>query len=164
MRKFIMIMFSFMVITGLLACDADDVHGSGSLQQPEEADNDKEDDEPEENIKVKITTGSAIFTATLENNETATAFKKLLPVTIVMFELNNNEKYCELPKNLPVSSSNPETIENGDLMLYGTQTLVLFYKSFSTSYRYTRLGKINDVTGLVSALGSGNVTVTIESE
>jgi hypothetical protein len=75
-----------------------------------------------------------------------------------------NEKYYYLPNSLPKNSSNPETIKNGDLMHYGSKTLVLFYKTFSTSYSYTKLGSVDDVTGLASALGSGNVTVTFESE
>jgi hypothetical protein len=79
-----------------------------------------------------------------------------------MLELNNNEKYYDLPNALPANSSNPATIKNGDLMLYGSKTLVLFYKTFSTSYSYTKLGRIDDVTGLASALGSGNVTITFE--
>jgi hypothetical protein len=79
-----------------------------------------------------------------------------------MIELNGNEKYFDLPQSLPSNASNPVTIQNGDLMLYGANTLVLFYKTFSTSYSYTRLGRIDDVTGLVAALGSGNVSVTFE--
>jgi len=47
-------------------------------------------------------------------------------------------------------------------MIYGRNTLVLFYKSFSTSYRYTRLGRVNDPAGLAAALGTGNVKVAYE--
>lgn len=164
MRKLVLIMLSFIAITGFSACDTDDINKPESLQQPEETGNDNDDDNPEENMKLKITIGTAVFTATLQNNAAATAFDKLLPMTITMFELNSNEKYCDLQGSLPVAATNPGTISNGDIMLYGSRTLVLFYKSFSTSYSYTRLGKIDDTTGLSVALGSGNVIVTFESE
>lgn len=113
------------------------------------------------NGKIKITVNSLIFTATLLDNNSAKAFKEMLPITVNMVELNNNEKYFDLPNSLPTNSSNPQAINSGDLMLYGSKTLVLFYKTFSTSYSYTRLGKIDDTTGLATALGSGNVTITI---
>jgi hypothetical protein len=109
-----------------------------------------------------ITIGTNTFTATLYNNATVAAFKERLPTTINMRELNGNEKYFDLPDNLPANASNPGTIQAGDLMLYGSNTLVLFYKSFSTSYSYTKLGRIDDVDGLATALGSGNVTVRFE--
>ncbi len=49
-------------------------------------------------------------------------------------------------------------------MLYGSKTLVLFYKSFFTPYSYTKLGHVDDITGLIAALGTGNVTVTFKRE
>lgn len=109
-----------------------------------------------------IKVGGKEFTATLLDNPTASAFKAMLPLTINMTELNGNEKYFRLSNNLQTNASNPGTINSGDLMLWGSNTLVLFYESFSTSYSYTKLGKITNVTGLVAALGTGNVTVTIE--
>ncbi len=123
-----------------------------------------ENNNPMENGKIKITVNSQTFTATLLDNNSAKAFKEMMPLTIIMTELNGNEKYYDFPNNLPANSSNPVTIKNGDLMLYGTKTLVLFYQSFSTSYSYTKLGTVDDVTGLASALGSGNVTVSFELE
>ncbi len=113
-----------------------------------------------DSMKLKITIGTNTFTATLYNNATVNALKTRLPMTLNMKELNGNEKYFDLPNNLPANASNPGTIQTGDLMLYGSNTLVLFYKSFSTSYSYTRLGRIDDTSGLTAALGSGNVTVT----
>ncbi len=123
--------------------------------------NDNNDDTMTSN-KINIKVGAKVFTATLLDNNSAKAFKKMLPLTISMTELNGNEKYYDLPKNLPVNSSNPGTIKSGDLMLYGSRTLVLFYKSFSTSYSYTKLGSVDDATGLAAALGDGNVPVTFE--
>lgn len=114
--------------------------------------------------QMNIRIGTRTFTATLADNATATAFKALLPMTVAMVELNGNEKYFDLPGNLPANASNPGTIQNGDLMLYGASTLVLFYKAFATSYRYTRLGRVQDPAGLAAAMGSGNVAVTFELE
>src|SRR5215203_957490 len=115
-----------------------------------------------DSAKLKITVGSNTFNATFYNNETATAFKAKLPLTINMTELNGNEKYFDLPDNLPANASNPGAIQTGDLMLYGSNTVVLFYKSFSTSYSYTRLARIDNPSSLAAALGSGNITVKFE--
>jgi hypothetical protein len=77
-----------------------------------------------------------------------------------MTELNGNEKYARLSGNLPTKDANPRTIRAGDLMIYGSKTVVLFYKTFPTSYVYTRLGRVKDAIGLAEAVGSGSVTVT----
>ena len=47
-------------------------------------------------------------------------------------------------------------------MLYSSNTIVLFYKTFDTSYSYTRIGKIVDATGIDAAVGSGDIEVTYE--
>lgn len=114
--------------------------------------------------KIKIKINSQTFTATLLDNKSAKAFKEILPLTMKMTELNGNEKYFDLPNSLPTNSYDPQTIKNGDLMLYGSKTFVLFYKTFSTSYSYTKLGSVDDITGLTTALGSGTVTVFLELE
>ena len=111
---------------------------------------------------IKIIIGSKAFSATLADSETGEAFAALLPLTITMNELNGNEKYHYLSSSLPTAAYQPGTIHAGDLMLYGNNCVVLFYETFNTSYSYTRIGAIDDPSGLAAALGSGNVSVRFE--
>jgi hypothetical protein len=82
------------------------------------------------------------FAATLLNKPTITAFKTLLPLTIKINELNNNEKFADLSKNLPINASVPPSIHTDDLMMYCSRTLVLFYKGFSTLYSILKSEKL----------------------
>lgn len=109
---------------------------------------------------ILITVGNASFIVTLEDNDAAKAFMALLPLKVKMLEMNGNEKYYNLPEKLPTAGYRPGKIHSGDLMLWGANTLVLFYETFSSSYSYTRLGRVNDPKGLARALGGGNVTVS----
>jgi hypothetical protein len=117
-----------------------------------------------DSMKIKIIVATQIFTATIYKNATSATFITKLPLTINMTELNGNEKYFDLPDALPKNASNPGTIIPGDLMLYGSNTLVLFYKTFSTAYKYSPIGRIEDPSRLADALGSGNVIVKFELE
>ena len=114
--------------------------------------------------KMRIIIGSKLFTATLEDNPTVAKLKGLLPMTLEMMELNGNEKYYHLSTRLPADAISPGTIQNGDIMLYGNNSLMLFYETFKTSYRYTRLGRIDDPSDLATAVGKGDVSVTFERE
>lgn len=136
---------------------------TGETVTPEKPDNnnDNNNNDPMNN-QVKITVGRASFSLILADNATAAAFKALLPLTLNMSEMNGNEKYYYLTDDLPTASSNPGTIQTGDLMLYGSSCLVLFYESFRTSYSYTRIGRVDNASGLAAALGSGSVNVTFE--
>ena len=112
--------------------------------------------------EIRITIGDRMFSAALENTPAAAEFVKMLPLSLRMNELNGNEKYIGLSEKLPADSACPGKIRSGELMLYGRSTLVLFYKSFPTSYSYTRIGKIADARGLKEVVGDREVTVKFE--
>ena len=112
---------------------------------------------------VTIQVNGKIFSATLEDNPTARAFAKKLPLELDMTELNGNEKYFYLDDDLPSDSIRVEQIHAGDLMLFGSNCLVLFYRDFSTSYTYTRLGRIDNPAELEKILGAGNVRVQFQN-
>ena len=98
------------------------------------------------------------FIINLENNKTALEFAEMLPLSLSMTELNGNEKYVYLDETLTTDSYNPKHIEAGDVMLYGNNCLVIFYKSFDTSYSYTKIGHIDNLPDL----GSENVLIEIK--
>jgi hypothetical protein len=111
-----------------------------------------------------MTVGERRFAITLTDNAAARAFAAQLPLTLDMSELNGNEKHADLPKPLPANASRPGTIRNGDLMLYGADTLVVFYLTFQSSYSYTRLGRVDDPSDLPQALGPRGVQVLFSKD
>ena len=117
-----------------------------------------------EESRMWMTVGERRFAMTLTNNAAARAFATQLPLTLDMADLNGNEKHAELPKALPVSASRPGTIHQGDLMLYGSTTLVVFYLTFDSSYSYTRLGRVDDIDGLAQALGPRAVRINFSKK
>lgn len=123
------------------------------------AENKKETQKMQRTIEIQA--GKKIFKAILEDNAASEAFYEKLPLDITMTELNGNEKYYIFPERLPSSDQEVKNIRIGDLMLFGSNCAVLFYKDFSTSYRYTRLGRISNPGDLAEAVGTGNVHVII---
>lgn len=107
---------------------------------------------------MKITINNSEYVVDLEKNNTVRSLLSMLPLELDMSELNGNEKYVYLDESLPTNSYNPKNINAGDVMLFGDNCLVVFYKSFDTLYSYTKIGHINNL----GDLGSGNIKVKIE--
>lgn len=108
---------------------------------------------------IEITANGKIFSATLNDNETARAFSEMLPLTLEMRDYSGFEKVGSLEKSLPTSNIQITT-QSGDIVLYNGNQIVVFYGS--NSWSYTRLGKIDDLTGWKEALGDGDVSVTFQ--
>ena len=109
---------------------------------------------------VKVIIDKKEYTLWLEDNETIKAFIELLPRKYNMNELNANEKYVYLDSNLPTDTFNPKRITAGDVMLYGNNCLVIFYKTFDTSYSYTKIGHIDNLPDL----GTSSISVEFKKE
>lgn len=115
-----------------------------------------------EEIKVNLIVNNKTFTATLNNNETTRELVSMFPMTLNMSDLHSNEKYNYLDTSLPTNSTRPNRINAGDIKLFGSDCLVVFYESFSNSYSYTNLGKVDDVDVFVSELGRGSINIRFE--
>ena len=111
--------------------------------------------------KTTVTIGTARFKMKLASNDAAAAFRAYLSKkrTLKMSELNGNEKYRYLSKSFPESSKRYKKVRAGDVMLYGDDCLVIFYKTHKTSYRYTKIGRLTSAKGLARAVGKKSVKV-----
>lgn len=107
-----------------------------------------------------ITIENKKYKAILYDNSTTKELIKKFPITITMSDLNGNEKYYNFSKSFSTSSENVANINKGDIMLFGDNCLVIFYKSFSTRYRYTKLGYIKNLEDLENSLGKGDIEIT----
>lgn len=113
---------------------------------------------------LRIEINGTVFQLELEENPTAKELQKILPNTFSMEDLNQNEKFFDLPEHLPKNERAVGEIEAGDVMLYGDSTLVLFYRSFETSYSYTRIGKLLNAEKFAKVAGNKTIVVEIQKE
>lgn len=114
-------------------------------------------------MKMNLQIGNRTFTAALEENAAADALVELMkaaPLTIQMSDYGGFEKVGSLGTSLPAGNSQTTT-QSGDIVLYNGNQIVIFYGS--NSWSYTRLGKIDDLTGWEEALGNGDVSVTFSA-
>ncbi len=111
----------------------------------------------EENV-MKININSEKYVINVENEALMEEIYNALPETFTMNELNGNEKYYYL--NSTMKNANSEAVgqvQKGDVMLFGSDCLVIFYDSFETEFRYTKIGHIDNL----GDIGSSNVEVSI---
>jgi len=112
----------------------------------------------DEKMIINIKINNSVFTATLEDNEAAKEFYEMVKsgsVIIEMSDYSGFEKVGPLGKNLTSDDKQTKT-KKGDIVLYNGNQIVMFYGS--NSWSYTRLGKIDDLNGWETALGSGDIT------
>lgn len=161
-KFFALLTIIILLFAALCAC------AGGEPTEPEQPTNEEnssgEEQESTEEIVMKITINGRTFTAKADGGAAAQAFARLLPLDVTMSELNGNEKYCYLDEPLPQNAERVGRIEAGDIMLWGDDCIVVFYESFNTSYRYTRLGKVINAENLAHAAGAGTAQVTFGRE
>ncbi len=150
------IIFSLLIIVLLFVVSG--CYSNNNNKNNDNDDNNKIDNSSEVISTMKAIINDAEYIIDLEDNEAVKAFINMLPIELNMNELNGNEKYVYLNNALPTNSYNPKYINAGDVMLYGNNCLVIFYKSFDTSYSYTKIGHIDNLPNL----GNNNVLVKFE--
>lgn len=131
-----------------------------SLQKPVMEQTNETNSEDNTVTKMNVQVGNITFLATLENNTAVNEFVQMMqkaPIVLNMSDYSGFEKVGTLGTNFTTSNSQTNT-QAGDIVLYNGNQIVIFYDSHSWSY--TRLGKIDDLSGWAEALGKSDVQVT----
>ncbi len=85
-------------------------------------------------------------------------FNQRFPKTKIHLSI---DEFYYFSESFPTRTESVSSIHAGDLKLYGSSCLVLFYESFSTSYSYTSLGYVENPGELAEVLGTGSVHVDV---
>ena len=115
-------------------------------------------------MKMNVTIGDKSFTATLEDNAATRELMKMMgeaPISINMDDYSGFEKVGSLGKSL-TTDNRQITTHAGDIVLYSGNQIVMFYGS--NSWSYTKIGKIDDLSGWEDALGNGSITAVFSLE
>ena len=146
---------------GVITCPLADIAAlNGSYDVLIELDESKEEEEPMMQMKINDTP----VTVAWENNESVSALKELAAdgLTIQMSMYGGFEQVGSIGQRLPSSDVQTST-SSGDIVLYSSNQLVVFYGS--NSWAYTRLGHITDKTPeeMQALLSNGDVTITLSA-
>ena len=157
----VVIVVSVIVTTALMNNRKPDIDPNlNPANNPESSTSSEPKTETTKMDKIYATINGEKLEIRLEDNSTVSALIKELPLEVSMNDLNSNEKYAYLDNSLPTNTYSPKYIEAGDIMLFGDNCLVIFYKSFNTSYSYSKIGHINNLP----ELDDGSITVNLNAE
>ena len=173
MKKICFLVFVFVIAFTLPACGGQNENTAGNTQAvnlaeaPIASPSTETDNNPkireESNVKIRLTTGDTVLTATMLDNETSRDFISLLPLTLTLKDYAETEKVSDLPRRLSTqgapSGSDPSV---GDITYYSPWgNIAIFYKDFGYAGGLIILGKFS--SGIEKLAGiTGDFTVTIE--
>ena len=171
MRKFTTAFLILALALGISACSNDqksetpisENNVSESRTEQTEASLSTDTKETSEMTTIQIIINGQEFEAELYDNEAAQQFREMLPLQLDMDDLHDNEKYFYFSDSFNTADQEMKEIHEGDLLIYDSKCLVLFYENLETRYKYTPLGKISDIADLKEALGAGTVSVSFNT-
>ena len=156
MKRFIILITTLILMCTLISCGRSTSNPATDPSQPTT----KEDDElMNKTLSLKI--GNTEVNVNWLDNDSVTALKKLAKdgLTIEMHMYDSFEQVGSLGTSIK-SDDTRITTSPGDIVLYSSNQIVIFYDS--NTWAYTKLGHINlPKSELTDLLGDCDVTITI---
>jgi len=120
----------------------------------------------EQTMRITITTTDQVFTALLDDSETARDFASLLPLEVTLDDYNQTEKVADLPRQLSTGGA-PDGADPvvGDIAYYAPWgNLAIYYRDFAWSRGLVRLGRLEGDTSSLVAVKAGRARIEIVPE
>ena len=161
-RRFYAVVLIIAMAMLLTACS-----GSNEAQENEEPEQNTESTEEDNGMgSITMKINDEEMTVTWEDNESVEALAKLVsesPLTIDMSMYGGFEQVGAIGTDLP-SNYISITTKPGDIVLYTSSNMVVFYGS--NSWSYTMLGHIENKSEdeLEALLGANDVKITLSAE
>lgn len=120
----------------------------------------------EQPMRIRIITTDQVFTAVLEDSETARDFASLLPIEVTLEDYNRTEKVADLPRRLSTAGA-PDGADPvvGDIAYYAPWgNLAIYYRDFAWSRGLVRLGHLEGDVSSLAAVEAGRARIEIVPE
>ena len=153
MKKFLLFSFLALMLIPLTACSSENKNTKNSLLIASAQTEKKE-------VKIKVTVGKQVMTATLLDNDTAKALIAKFPLTLPMQDLYAREMCYRFPDPLPASGATTSGYEIGDISYWTPRhSLVIFYKqNGEVITNLQKIGNFDSSVRIFEQTGDTNVT------
>ena len=119
-------------------------------------------------LKLKLTVGDRVVTATLIDSPTTRDFLSQLPLSLTMEDLFGKEKFARLPQALSTAGTRTNTVEVGDLGYWSPSSdVAIYYRTDGEkipSPGIILIGKIDSAAEAFQASGSVKVKIEFANE
>lgn len=164
MKKLLILILSLAMFLSLAACGATDktaVISKPAVSQTSVTTTQK--GTGESGMKVRLTAGTMVFTASISNTAIGRDFASRLPLKLTLKDYAETEKIAYLPQKLSIEGA-PAGFDPsvGDLTYYAPWgNLAIFYKDYGYAAGLVSLGRIEAGIDKLAQI-KGDVEVTIE--
>ncbi len=115
--------------------------------------------EPAKGIKVKVTVGDKVLTATLIDNATTRSLIAKFPLTLPMMDLYSREMCYRFPDALPANEEQTSGYEVGDISYWTPRHsfIILYRQNGEVIGNLQKIGRIDSGVEIFSQTGDANV-------
>ncbi len=158
-KRFAFLALALVMCLNQVACGA----GKSAASSTPPAQTNEVANKKAEDMKIRITIGERMVSATLTDSDAARDFVSLLPLTLVLEDHARTEKISYLPRKLSTTGapagSDPSV---GDIAYYAPWgNLAIYYRDFGYSSGLVILGKIDGDVEAFNAPGSIKATIEL---